>query len=389
MGSITVVGNQGWFTTFAGATGGKGSLVRIDLTPPYNLTNVYSFPYTNYIPPNYFGQGPKATPVQIGQDLWFVTSQGGLGTTYGTIVKYSLADNTLTNVFFLDQTNYGRQSFNTSLVKAGDSYYYLAFAGGTNTGFGTPNGAGVVGKLSFDNLNQPSVSAASLPGRFISFPSSDPVFDGTNFLYFTTAGVSTNPGAIVRYNLTNGVFTSLFNFVSNAVAVTNYGKQPYGTPVLFSNELYFTTLAGGVIGKGVVAKLTLSNNSYTKLADLNGTGLGASPQYGGGTIYTNPVNGRIAIFFPINLGGINNTGGNGTILRISFPPPILANLHKNIAGDVTLGWSGGYSPFAVDWRGSAAGGIWASNWISDLYTNTIAIPNTNSESYYRVQGVVY
>ena len=386
--SIAIADGKGWFTTSVGGTGNKGSLCSIDLAT-YAVSNVYSFPTNDYLT-SFNGQSPHSTPVQIGGELWFTCSAGGLASAFGTITKYNLTNGTVTDAFKLDGTTSGRQPLGSSLVSVGsNAWYYLTFAGGTNIAGGTPNGAGVLGKLTFNNLNQPVLTTVTnLTGRFISFPAGDPVFDGTNFLYFTTAGVSTNPGAIVRYSLGNGTLTSLFNFVSNAVATTNFGKQPYGTPVLYNHELYFTTLSGGTTGKGILGKLSLSNNVVTKLADFEGaTGLalGASPQYNGGTVFTNPVDGRIGIYFPINKGGLNNN--NGTIVRVNLPPPpIVARLRSADGGEVQLSWTGGYSPFNVDAKFSALSGAWTTNWLPGLNTNVVTFPATNSDAFFRVQG---
>ena len=392
--SLVFANGLGWFTTSVGGTGNKGTLASIDVTN-YTVTPAYNFPTNDYIT-SYNGQGPHSTPIQIGQELWFTCSAGGTNSTFGTVTKYNLTNGTVTDVFRLDGTNIdfpGRQPLGNSLVPVqGTNYFFLTFAGGTVSA-GAPNGAGVLDKITFDNAGNPTLTAAALPGGFIGFPAGDPVFDGTNFLYFTTAGNSTNPGAIARYDLTAKTFTSLFNFVTNATAVTNFGKQPYGTPVLYNNTLYFTTLAGGTVTKGVLDALTLSNGVVTKLADFEGvTGqaLGGSPQYGGGTVYTNPTTGRVGIYFPINKGGVATSGsgssGNGTIIRVAFPPaPIVAKL-SNTPGGPVLSWVGGYSPFNVDTRGDLQTGTWTTNWTSGLYTNALPLSPTGSKAFFRVSG---
>ncbi len=391
--AVVVANGLGWFTTSVGGTGNKGSLVSIDLAAN-TLNNVYSFPTNDYIT-SFHGQAPHSTPVQIGQELWFTCSAGGTNSTYGTVTKYNLTNGAVTDVFLLNGTNTdvpGRQPLGSSLVPVlGTNYYFLTFAGGVVRP-GAPNGAGVLDKITFDAAGNPKLSATVLPGGFISFPAGDPVFDGTNFLYFTTAGSSTNVGAIVRYNLTNGALTSLFNFVTNAVATTNYGKQPYGTPVLFNNTLYFTTLAGGTQGKGVLDSLVLSNGVVSKLADFEGvTGqaLGASPQYGGGTIYTNPITGSVGIYFPINKGGVASSGaasGNGTIIRVALPPPpIVAGISNTPAGPV-LTWVGGYGPFNVDTTSDLQAVPWTTNWLSGLLTNAIPLDPTIPRAFFRVSG---
>ena len=226
--------------------------------------------------------------------------------------------------------------------------------------------------------------------------------DGTNVIYFNTVGVSTNPGAVVKYDLVNNQLTTLFTFPTNAVSLTNYGKQPYGTPVLYDNELYFTTLSGGTGGKGTLGKLSLADNTVTKLADLEGTAgkaLGGSPQYGGGTVYTNPFTGRVCIYFPINAGGVNAptglTSGCGTILRVNLAPrPIQTTIFKPDPNNVTLTWTGGYQPFDVLTNGDLVS-LSATNW--PVATNgissadglgpwSVTLPVSGDATYYYIRG---
>jgi uncharacterized repeat protein (TIGR03803 family) len=381
--AIVVADGFGWFTTSAGGTGAKGTLSKIDFANN-NVTAAYNFPTNDYIT-SFNGQGPHSTPVRIGDELWFTCSAGGTNSTFGTVTKYNLTNGAVTDVIRLSGTNTdypGRQPLGNSLVQVSNAFYFLTFAGGA-VGPAAPNGAGVLGKITFDNAGNPLYSAKSLPGGHIGFPSSDVVYDGSNYLYFTTVGSATNPGAIARYDLTAQTFVSLFNFVTNLVTRTNYGAQPYCTPVLYDNTLYFTTLSGGSQAKGILGALNLSNNVVTKLADFEGVPFGASPQYHGGTIYTNPVTGSVAIYFPINKGGSGNTGA---IIRIALPPPpIVASVNKTGNG-TQISWTGGYAPFGVDEISDLTSSSWTTNVFSGLYTNSIIIPTTGSQSFFRVTG---
>ena len=392
--SVMLAGGKAWFTTSVGGTGNKGSLCSIETNFPYTVNNAFSFP-TNAT----YGFGPHSTPIQIGDDLWFTTSSGGIvsgtNTTFGTIVKYNLTSNTLTNVLSLDSYNYGRQPLGSGLTKVGDDYYYLTYSGGTNIVSGsTPTGAGVLGKLSFGSSNQPVITKViDLPGGALAFPPGDVVADGTNALYFTTVGGNANPGAIAKFDVQTRTLTSLFTFKTNAADVAAYGKQPYGTPVLYNNELYYTTLSGGSIGKGVLAKLNLANNTVTKLADFEqagGLALGASPQYNGATLYTNPVSGRICTYWAINRGGVTNSTqalGSGTIIRVDLPPPPLTLTSSNTRdGNLLLTWTGGYTPYSVDRKDDLSSAQWTTNHITNLSTNAVSIPASEAQGFFRVRS---
>jgi len=405
--ALMIANGKAWCTTALGGVGNQGTLLSMDtnITYPDSVawTTAYFFPTNSDPKTNNNGLKPKCTPIQIGNKLWFTCSAGGAyNSAWGCIAAYDLTTGMETNMFSLDQTNSGRQPMASSLIQVGDAYYYLAYAGGTNVIPGvTPTGAGVIGKLSFDVLGQPSLTTVChLPGYYVSFPPCDAVPDGTNVIYFNTVGTSTNPGAIAKFDLVSKQLTTLFTFPTNAVSVTNYGKQPYSTPVLYNNELYFTTLAGGTGGKGVLEKLSLADNTVTKLADFEGTigkALGGSPQYGGGTVFTNLTTGRVSIYFPINAGGINTAlpAGCGTIVRVNLAPqPIYTTISKPDTNNITLTWTGGYQPFDV-LANSDLVGISPTNW--PVATNgitsptgtgpwSVTLPVSGDTTYYYIRG---
>jgi len=406
--ALMIADGKAWCTTTLGGAGNQGTLLSMDTNITYpntvaSWTTAYYFPTNSDALTNNNGLKPHSTPIQIGNKLWFTCTGGGVySSSWGCIAAYDLITGMETNMFSMDQTNYGRQPLGSSVVQVGDGYYYLMFNGGTNgLTTGTPNGAGVLGKITFDNLGTPSISTVCmLPGGFVSFPPCDVVPDGTNVVYFTCSGISTNPGAIAKYDLVNKQLTTLFTFPTNALSVTNYGKQPYGTPVLYNNELYFTTLAGGTGGKGVLEKLSLADNTVTKLADLegiSGKALGGSPQYGGGTVYTNPATGRVCIYFPINAGGVNLAlpAGCGTILRVNLQPqPIHTTITKPDTNNITLTWTGGYQPFDV-LTNSDLVSINATNWPAATNGVTsptgtgpwsVTLPVSGDATYYYIRG---
>jgi len=383
--TIVVANGLGWFTTSTKGAGNKGSICSIDLISGA-VNNVYSFS-TN----SAYGQSPHSTPIQIGQELWFTCSAGGAGgSTFGTVSKYNLTNGTVTDVFGLTGTNGlypGRQPLGSSLVPAGsNTYYFLTFAGGTNVNSSYPNGAGTLQRVSFDGAGNPTLTKVADMSGYLGFPGGDPVYDGTNYLYFGTTGANATPGGIGRYDIRSNLLTSIYNFVSNAVSATNFGKQVYTSPVFYKNKLYFPTFTGGTQNKGALDVLDLTSNIVTKLADLEGStglALGGQSQYCGGTIYTNPVTGSVGVYFPLTKGGVNNVG---SIVRVVIPPPpIVAKYSPNNSGN--LSWVGGYGPFNVDYSTDLQSG-WTTNWVSGLLTNSIVVPPTNTTGYFRVSGAI-
>ena len=386
--SLLLVGANAWFTTASGGTGNKGCLTSID-TNTCAVTGVFSFP-TNAD----YGWTPKSTPVLIGGDLWFFTSSGGFspGSTSltnqrGAIVKFSLANRTLTPMFYLDGTNHGAQPLGSGFARVDNDYYFTTFSGGTNSGTGFPNGAGTLEKLTLTSDGTPVVTKLiDLPTGATAFPGADPVPVGTNLLYFTTVGSAAAPGAFIRYEISSGQWSNVFTFVTNAGPALQFGKQPgYCTPVLYNEELYFTTAQGGVSNKGVVAKLTLANHAVTKLADLEvngGQALGSEPKYNSGLIVADPASGHNALHLLISKGGANF---RGTILSVALPaPPLVASLSRIGPENFQLAWSGGYAPFSVDRTPSLTGGGWTTNWAAGLYTNALSLSGADAQGFFRV-----
>jgi uncharacterized repeat protein (TIGR03803 family) len=292
-------------------------------------------------------------------------------------------------VFHFDGLNFGRQPFG-SLVKHGDAYYFTTFAGGTNIASGFPNGAGTLGRLTFNNLGNPVVTKLiDLPTGYTAFPGGDVCPVGSNYLFFTTSGNSSFPGSLIRYDITNNTWSNVFTFT--AAAKTQYGSGPgLSSPFHLEGNLYFTTQTGGSSNKGVVLKYSVADNTMTKLADLEGTGvasLGGGPQYHGGTFVEFPATGRRVIYMPIARGGAYGpvATGYGTILAINVPLPINLSISNNGNGTATLSWTGGYTPFNVESKSALGGGGWTTN-LAGLMTNQVTVAITNVTTCFRVSG---
>ena len=380
-GSLTLANGLAWFTTSVGAAGNKGAIVSIDPST-YALTT-YPLPADGSL-----GSGSRSTPLQISSNLWFLTLSGG-AFNKGTMDYLNLSNGVVSKFLDFDGTN-GAQPFG-SIVPIGTNYYFTTFTGGTNSATGFPNGAGTLQKLSFSNSIPYVTKLINLTTGYTAFPGGEPVLVGSNTLYFTTDGNATQPGSIIKYDINTGKWTNLFNFVTNAVALAAYGKQPQyeGAPVLYNNQLYMTTFTGGTSNKGTIITFSLSNNTVTKLADLEGSGglaLGGSP-YNSGLLYQDPVTGRNRIYFPISRGGVNGGAtGFGTILSLSLPPPPISTSLTNNGSGLTLSWTGGYSPYNVDLSSDLSTPSWTTNWLSNLTNSSVDLSPRGGASFYRVSG---
>lgn len=383
--SLLVIGDEGYFTTKSGGTGDAGTIAKISLTNGA-ITVLHHFPQnsaanrTNGIQT---GATARSSLTRIGDELWATTSLGGMSNR-GVIVKHNLTNGVTSLITNLDGPVLGGQAFDGFTPVGTNAWYYTTFTGG-NT-FATPGltlGAGMMGRLSFDELGNPVITRLiDLPGGATQFPGKEPTLVGSNSLYFGTVGPNSAPGAIIRYDIDTETWTNLFTFPTNTAAAI--GSRPgYCGMVEFRNELFFINQLGGTSNRGAVVKFNIASNTVTKLADLEGAGalsLGsASGFFGSGTLVEE--NGRSYIYFPLTAGGAYD---NGTIIRID-----LAAFKVKVAPEagnlIGLSWDGGYPPFTVQQSTNLLEGFW-SDVASDLTTRFISLPATNPPTYFRVIG---
>lgn len=383
--SLLVVDDEAFFTTKSGGTGDVGTISKINLTTGA-VTALYSFPpntENNRTNGLQTGATARSGLTRIGDELWATTSSGGISNR-GTIVKYNLTSGITTLVTSLDGPVRGGQAFAGFTAVGTNSWYFTTFSGGAT--FATPGltlGAGTLGRLSFDESGNPVVArVADMQAGYTQFPGLEPTLVGTNSLYFGTTGPNTEPGAIVRYDIDAGTWTSVFNFPTSTA--TNIGSRPgYSGMVEFRGELFFINRLGGTNNAGAVVKYNIASNTVTKLADLGGAAVrslgSASGFFGSGTLVVE--HGRSYIYFPLTAGGANN---NGSIIRID-----LAAFRIKIApapdDHLRISWDAGYPPFTVQQRTNLLEGVW-TDVATDLTNRFISLPATNAAAYYQVIG---
>jgi len=392
---ITIIDGQGYFTTVSGGVGNKGTIAKIDLSSGV-ITTLFAFPADGSA-----GSSPRDGLTRIKDDLWATTSLGGTSSR-GTLIKYSIASNTVSVITNFDGPQIGGQPFD-GLVQSGNAWFFTTFSGGSN--FNTTNfinivqsdgstviftnklplGAGTLGSLTFDTNDQPIVTTlANVPAGYEQFPALEPLPVGTNSLYFTTTGPNQLPGAILRYDRDTGLLTNLYSFPTNDLSATNIGTRPgYSGLVEWQGDLYFINRSGGTNNLGTVAKFSIASNTVAKLADLDGPNLGsASGFFGTGTIVED--NSRFYIYYPLTAGGANS---RGAIIRIALPPPPISTVITAAAeqNTVQLSWSGGYPPFTVQTSDNLANPVWTIT--SENITNrTLSIQAQGTAGFYRVTG---
>ncbi len=386
-GGLLVVGDEAYFTTKNGGVGDNGTIVKINLTNG-TVTVLHHFDETG----NITGETPRGGLTLIGNSL-FCTTSGGGSNRMGTIVRFSLESNVVSWVHHFDGANTGRQPYE-GFTKVGDAYYFTTFTGGTNTATGFGNGAGILGRMTFDEFDNPVITKVlDLGTGYTAFPAQNPILVGTNSLYFMTVGNNANPGAIVRYDIDTGFSTNLFYFTNDPVAQVLYGKQPgYNGLTEWLGELYFMMRQGGTNNQGVIAKFNIASNTVTKLVDLGGTGVNSigypNLSFNSGLVVEETN--RFFIYYPISRGGANTppgiNNGCGTIVRVALPaPPIELALEPSGPDEMTLTWTGGYSPFNVECLEDLTTGTWTTV-LEGVTNRSVTISNLTERAFFRVGG---
>jgi uncharacterized repeat protein (TIGR03803 family) len=204
----------------------------------YMLTKLHDFAVAS--PGNPVGMNPYDIPIQIGNELWFTTENGGT-TGFGTLSSFDLVTNTITtrlNTMDISTGNTPQSRF----LQDGNNLYYTTSRGGTGDR-GTLNVYNTSTNTNTVLHNSPS----NTPSTNLYGYHSNVVRVGDNLYWMARNGgpLGVQGGAIMRYNLSTSTVTTahVFNSVPG-------GRFPFHGLTAVGNMLYFTTFTGGQIGTG-------------------------------------------------------------------------------------------------------------------------------------------
>ena len=326
-GTPFVEGELLYVTTTRGGTGDRGVLAT------YNMTNgdytvlhnsLGNSPNTN---PNTLIGNPVVVDRGTHKEAYFLTRSGGTTSLRGTVQKTNLSTNVTATVTSLPGPPGGQQPLQGGFTRVGSNLYFTTFTGG-NTGTGYPNGAGTL--MVLDLASDTVASLAALPAGDGStrFPANNPAYDpGTNALYFTTAGTSLQPGALMRFDLTTSTLSTLYELTGAATTAGPFpdGRFAYSDVAIYGNDLYFTTIQGGAYGGGTLNRFSLSSMTFEVVWNLgndtfHGVHWGSEPR-GGPVLVSHSGQDYLAIL--TRTGGVNN---QGTLLLYAIPEPSLPAL---------------------------------------------------------------
>lgn len=223
--------------------------------------------------------GPLDRFTQVGTNLWFTTEKGGVFDPRGTISRYDLVTREVVVVASLG--NDQGSSPESSLLVIDDEGYFTTKSGGTGN-------AGTIAKVNLTDGTVtvlynflPNTSAARAEGIQNGAPGATPRSGltriGDELWATTSSGGTSNRGAIFKYNLTNGVTSTV-----TTLDGPQFGGQAFdGFTAAGTNEWYFTTFTGGstfatpglTLGAGILGRLTFDEEGdavISRVIDLPG-----------------------------------------------------------------------------------------------------------------------
>ena len=224
-----------------------------------NYTDVYDFDITN-------GDFPKSGLIEgPAGKLYGVASSGGV-TGNGVIYSYDMNTNTYTPEYSFGSGNNGSLPYGSPIL-VGSMLYGM-------TSSNIINGSGIL--YSYDISSKTFSELFIFGGSYGKSPMGSLLSANNGKLYgMTKDGGANNYGIIFSYDLSNGIFTNLYDFDS-----VN-GANPWGGLTESSSGiLYGMTYQGGNDNSGVIFSFNLSGNIYSKLFDFSPivSGTGTLPQ---------------------------------------------------------------------------------------------------------------
>lgn len=202
------------------------------------------------------GMGPQgALCLAPNGKLYGMTLFGGTS-NFGTLFSFNPSGNIFTKIVDFDLIN-GGFPWGTMMRASDNKLYGATYSGGVGTG-------GSIFKL--DPVNDSYTLLYSLTQATDGGGITDKLIQATNGKLYGMAayGGNTGDGTIFNYDIATNTFTKIHDF-----DLTN-GGTPYGTLCEATNGfMYGMTYDGGANNNGVLFKLEVGTNVYTKIYDFN------------------------------------------------------------------------------------------------------------------------
>jgi len=219
-------------------------------------TKIFDFDYSTN------GAYPRGSLFSDGTYMYGMTYDGGVNIR-GVIFKIKISDNSYTKMLDFDGTNKGMRP-SGGLVSDGTFLYGLTELGGANN-------KGVVFKIKISDNSYTKI--LDFDGSNGQNPLGSLISDGSYLYGMTYGGGSNGNGVIFKIKISDNSYTKLLD-LDNSLG---NGYNPYGSLFSDGTFLYGMTSGGGANNYGTIFKIKISDNSFTKLIDFNGT-LGRTPR---------------------------------------------------------------------------------------------------------------
>lgn len=193
-----------------------------------------------------------------------LTSQNNTDPYGGDIFEYNLKTNTFSTIYTF-KTLEGKSSYSNLIKASNNKLYGLTFGGGTTND-------GVIFEI--DVKQKKYTQLASFSSASTGRNPKGDLVETTNGSLFgtTTAGGSNDLGTIFEFNINTGVLTKKYDFTGS----TN-GSYPFGKLLKASNNLlYGCTGTGGAYNVGTLFEYNPNTNSLTTLQHFNNSTIGGS-----------------------------------------------------------------------------------------------------------------
>jgi uncharacterized repeat protein (TIGR03803 family) len=175
-----------------------------------------------------------------------------------------------------------------SLISDGTYLYGMTLYGGANE-------MGTVFKIKISD-NSYSTLLNFTGAATGSYPLGSLFNDGTYLYGMTFQGGTNSNGVVFKIKISDNSFTKILDFTGAA-----NGNYPKGSLISDGTFLYGMTTGGGSGGKGTAFKIKISDNSYTKILDFTGTANGSEP-------YGSLISDGFYLYGMTRQGGTNNSG---------------------------------------------------------------------------------
>ncbi len=241
--------------------------------------------------------------------IYGMTTSGGQNAG-GVIFSYDITAASFSVVHHFD---FSTGFFGYGTLRAGSNglLYGMTFGGG-NLGYGVI--------FSFNPANNNYTVIHHFDGTNGSVPMGQLMEDGGTLYGCTSQGGTQNKGVIFSFSIAGNTLTKLHDFDGTG------GASPYGGVIRASDgKLYGMTLNGGVNNLGAIYSFNLSNNLYTKIYD-GSFATGGLPgadlvEYSGPTALAEPVSVQpTLLLFP------NPSTGNITIRHSGFEKEFIVQI---------------------------------------------------------------